>query len=1439
MKRLDLQILKRIALAISMFLILFFVMPKTALSAEASWPLKQSQIENLLDIIRKDPLTKANLELYFDAISNPNSSKARETGAVVLVKQAILKKQLDYWFKKMPWELSKKFVKTAFKLIPLVLGSDIGAVISIIESLTVKEATEYATNWLLQNEIKIGAGIAQYNFYSYLKNKQELELSYIIVFHPTSWTKGNIVVEFYSKEIIEPPLGRGGPGALVRNKDHPNSTCWPWDIWLNNERKRNNDGKLEPFIVRIIGSVEKNQFDDFVWDNLAGKPIVEVEFDEPVPQIEQDDIIWQGETVSKLNFIKEKILNPGKENLLARIEEIKSGILELTQMTVDLFDKIKEKISGAKPDAQISNTVPQDLGGKISSILEELAQEFEQAGQAGFVAGQPAGVPAVPAAEGGETVEPRASLDDLVEQFDNISEQAEIVLAMAEQFLSENGHSPPPTPIPQLAETVEEELQIVLAQFEQTPPPEQKPTTSSGENNGQGSSERGIYTVTPSSNNPPPEQPSYCNLPSPNQTPSQDQVIFNEIAWMGTESSSNDEWFEIKNISSQAIDLGYWQILDQAKQIKIVLEPFTLAPDGLFLLERTDDSSLPEIFADRIYTGALSNTNEALYLFDQNCILQDQITASPAWQAGNNTTKQTMEKCAPSTNSGQIWQTSQSPNGTPRSQNQCLGVQHPNIEPPDPIEPPLEEPPDQTSTSTDQTPNQTSTSSDDSGQTPSEPPPEKPLLPPPPQEQNPPVEPSPPPLLLITQVQIQTKEFLQVFNSSDQPANLENLWLAYFSIGRNWNQPQRNWLLPANQTIPAKSHYLIGIYNFSKEEVDWRPFSQQNIPYQVQQLSNQTGAIGIFSCNPAEQTIGQAKACAIDLVGWGSPQVKESKAAQTPQYNQVLQRKTILAGNYLDTNRNNYDFEIVCFGPNSCPTPPPPPEEPPDQTSTSTDPTSTSTDPFSTSTDPTDQATSTPNLLPPNPVENFQVSQAQDNWAILTWDPATDPDTPPDQLSYILTATTTYGNAVTDVQTTTTQALTITFSNLKHNSNIEFSIRAFDGLYYSPPSALAIQTPAPAIISLGAAPSSIREAIDIFWQAPSSITTQSYVITYSPNQPPANSPSPSQISFPASVSAEDFEILTIENLQPNTPYFFTVQSINQLNALSEPSNITQASPSPGWQDNGDTIIDLYTGLMWPKDGKGPGTFNGTTTTQLGANALVTLLNNNGGFASHTDWRVPNFKELASIVAYNKKGPAVSQLFQNIHSAQYWTINKKFSSGINPFVKYKAWAVNFSSGQVEILVYPGQGPNYYLLPVRGPDSPSPLQTTGMDNDPAGCASGFQDHANQTFTDLCTGLTWSQTLTSSGSGALILTRWQNVMRTANDSTLAGYTNWRLPTVSELIGRTNLLPMPPQHIHWSLSQDYFISNNRWYVDLRTNIGATGSNPQTTSFYVRLVHE
>jgi len=131
------------------------------------------------------------------------------------------------------------------------------------------------------------------------------------------------------------------------------------------------------------------------------------------------------------------------------------------------------------------------------------------------------------------------------------------------------------------------------------------------------------------------------------QAPKREKLILNEVAWMGGPLSANDEWLEVKNISGGELDISGWQVLDKSEQIKITFPAGTkLAADGLMLLERTDDDSVPGVAADAIYTGALSNVDEGLRLFDKDCALVDEVLANPDWPAGESTARKTMERSA-------------------------------------------------------------------------------------------------------------------------------------------------------------------------------------------------------------------------------------------------------------------------------------------------------------------------------------------------------------------------------------------------------------------------------------------------------------------------------------------------------------------------------------------------------------------------------------------------------------------------------------------------------------------------------------------------------------------------------------------------------------------------------------------------------------------------
>lgn len=166
-------------------------------------------------------------------------------------------------------------------------------------------------------------------------------------------------------------------------------------------------------------------------------------------------------------------------------------------------------------------------------------------------------------------------------------------------------------------------------------------------------------------------------------------VVINEISWMGTTSSSSDEWIELKNITGDTIDLSGWTLIATDGTPTIELEG-VIPSQGYYLLERTDDDTTP-LLADKVYTGALANGGEILTLFNSSNEIVDVVgnANSTTWFAGNNTTKSTMERISPIVDGAQssAWIDSAVSDGTAQnsisdSDNDTYGYS-PNLDWPD------------------------------------------------------------------------------------------------------------------------------------------------------------------------------------------------------------------------------------------------------------------------------------------------------------------------------------------------------------------------------------------------------------------------------------------------------------------------------------------------------------------------------------------------------------------------------------------------------------------------------------------------------------------------------------------------------------------------------------------------------------------------------------
>jgi hypothetical protein len=112
---------------------------------------------------------------------------------------------------------------------------------------------------------------------------------------------------------------------------------------------------------------------------------------------------------------------------------------------------------------------------------------------------------------------------------------------------------------------------------------------------------------------------------------------------MGTVASTNDEWIELYNNGTAPVTVDGWTLkaADGSPSINLT---GTISAGGFFLLERTDDSTVPNIPAGVIYSGALSNTGETLLLKDNTEQTITTVDMISGWTAGNATSKETMQR---------------------------------------------------------------------------------------------------------------------------------------------------------------------------------------------------------------------------------------------------------------------------------------------------------------------------------------------------------------------------------------------------------------------------------------------------------------------------------------------------------------------------------------------------------------------------------------------------------------------------------------------------------------------------------------------------------------------------------------------------------------------------------------------------------------------------
>lgn len=199
--------------------------------------------------------------------------------------------------------------------------------------------------------------------------------------------------------------------------------------------------------------------------------------------------------------------------------------------------------------------------------------------------------------------------------------------------------------------------------------------------------------------------------------------------------------------------------------------------------------------------------------------------------------------------------------------------------------------------------------------------------------------------------------------------------------------------------------------------------------------------------------------------------------------------------------------------------------------------------------------------------------------------------------------------------------------------------------------------------------------------------------------------------------------------------------------------------------------------------------------------------NTENYGGYSDWRVPTREELFSIMDYGRYYPSIdTEYFPHTFASGYWS-SSSFANDPGD-----AWNVHFNYGYDS---YYSKSNGRSVRAVRGG------QARSFDN--------WVIHGDSTVTDPQTGLMWEAKTDDDGARDKDNEyTWQEALDYCSNLTLAGHSDWRLPTIKELASLADLSRYNPAinttyfpntvvafgSYYWSSSSYANDPGDAWYV-------------------------